>query len=162
MYPSGFKFAEEAYRDAKEKPFGYLFVDLKPQQDERYRLRTNIFPVEMQYVYVRKWIHSYELENAAWLSKSQLAVACRLSQRAANFQAGRRRTTKRQPDCCKLHTLLPQPGPHHSGGSSRHVQSAIRILRPPRNSLSCRQLRSKSPWDFHYILNEECNRLNSF
>jgi len=43
MYPSGFKFAEEAYQDATERPFGYLFVDLKPQQDERYRLRTNIF-----------------------------------------------------------------------------------------------------------------------
>jgi len=54
MYRSGFKFAKEAYRDATERPFGYLFVDLKPQQDERYRLRTNIFPGEMQYVYVRK------------------------------------------------------------------------------------------------------------
>ena len=54
MYPSSWKFAEEAYRDAKERPFGYLFMDLKPQQDERCRLRTNIFPGEMQYVYVRK------------------------------------------------------------------------------------------------------------
>jgi len=54
MYPSSWKFAEETYRDATERPFGYLFVDLKPQQDERYRLRTNIFPGEMQYVYVRK------------------------------------------------------------------------------------------------------------
>jgi len=54
MYPSGFKFAEKAYRDATERPFGYLFVDLKPQQDDRHRLRTNIFPGEMQYVYVRK------------------------------------------------------------------------------------------------------------
>ena len=43
MYPSSWKFAEEAYRDATERPFGYLFVDLKPQQDERYRLRTNVF-----------------------------------------------------------------------------------------------------------------------
>jgi len=54
MYPSGYKFAEEAYRDATERPFGYLFVDLKPQQDEQYRLRTNIFPDENQYVYVRR------------------------------------------------------------------------------------------------------------
>ena len=43
IYPSSWKFAEEAYRDATERPFGYLFVDLKPQQVERYRLRTNIF-----------------------------------------------------------------------------------------------------------------------
>ena len=54
MYPTGSKFAEEAYRDATERPFGYLFVDLKPQQDKQYRLRTNIFPGENQYVYVRK------------------------------------------------------------------------------------------------------------
>jgi len=54
MYPGGFKFAEEAYRDATERPFGYLFVDLKPQQDERYRLRTNVFPGEKQCVYVKK------------------------------------------------------------------------------------------------------------
>jgi len=50
MYPSSWKFAEEAYRDATERPLGYLFVDLKPQQDGRYRLRTNVFPDEEQYV----------------------------------------------------------------------------------------------------------------
>ena len=54
MYPSSWKFAEEAYRDATERPFGYLFVDLKPQQDERHRLRTNVFPGETQFAYVRK------------------------------------------------------------------------------------------------------------
>ena len=54
MYPSSWKFAEEAYRDATDRPFGYLFVDLKPDQDERCRLRTNIFPGEKQYVYVRR------------------------------------------------------------------------------------------------------------
>ena len=43
MYPTRSKFAQEAYRDATERPFGYIFIDLKPQQDERYRLRTNIF-----------------------------------------------------------------------------------------------------------------------
>jgi len=43
MYPGSSKFAEEAYRDATKRPFGYLFVDLKPQQDEDYRLRTNVF-----------------------------------------------------------------------------------------------------------------------
>jgi len=30
MYPSSWKFAEEGYRDATERPFGYLFVDSKP------------------------------------------------------------------------------------------------------------------------------------
>ena len=54
MYPSSWKFVIEAYRDATQRPFGYLFVDLIPDQDERCRLRTNIFPGEMQYVYVMK------------------------------------------------------------------------------------------------------------
>jgi len=54
MYPGSSKFAEEAYRDATKRPFGYLFVDLKPQQDEDYRPRTNVFPGERQYVYVKK------------------------------------------------------------------------------------------------------------
>jgi hypothetical protein len=35
-------------------PFGYLLVDLKQDTDERCRIRTNIFPGETHYVYVRK------------------------------------------------------------------------------------------------------------
>jgi len=118
-----------------ERPFGYLFVDLKPQHDERYWLRTNIFPGEMQYVYVRKWRHYYELENAAWLSKSHLAIACRLSQRVARPSTNYSATSRP----CKLHTST-WTTPLWS--SSWHVQSAIRILRPPRNRLSCRSKES--------------------
>ena len=54
MYPNSSKFAIEAYRDATSVPFGYLLVDLKPDQDERCRLRTNIFPGERQYAYVKR------------------------------------------------------------------------------------------------------------
>ena len=54
MYPNTWKFAVEAYVDATSVPYGYLLVDLKPDQDERCRLRTNIFPGERQYVYVKK------------------------------------------------------------------------------------------------------------
>ena len=54
MYPDSSKFAIEAYRDATSVPFGYLLVDLKPDQDERCRPRTNIFPGKRQYVYVKK------------------------------------------------------------------------------------------------------------
>jgi len=54
MYPTCWKFAVEGYEDATSTPYGYLLVDLKPDQDERYRLRTNFFPGEMQHVYVRK------------------------------------------------------------------------------------------------------------
>jgi len=55
MYPESWRFAVEAYRDATGSPFSYLLVDLRPDlEDERCRLRTNIFPGENQYVYVRK------------------------------------------------------------------------------------------------------------
>ena len=54
LYPSSWKFAIEAYKDATSAPYGYLLIDLKPEQDERCRLRTNVFPGETQFVYVRK------------------------------------------------------------------------------------------------------------
>ena len=54
MYPGNAKFLQEAYADACSKPFGYLLIDLKQETEEPYRLRTNIFPGELQYVYVKK------------------------------------------------------------------------------------------------------------
>jgi len=54
MYPNGSRFAVEAYADATIVPYGYLLVDLKPEQDDLYRLRTNVFPGETQYVYMRR------------------------------------------------------------------------------------------------------------
>ena len=54
MYPNTSKFAMEAYADATKVPYGYILVDLKPDQDEQCRFRTNIFSGEMQYVYVKK------------------------------------------------------------------------------------------------------------
>jgi hypothetical protein len=54
MYPNSSKFAIEAFKDATEKPYGYLLVDLKPDTDEKYRLRTKIFPGELTEVYVKK------------------------------------------------------------------------------------------------------------
>jgi len=47
-------FAVEAYKDATREPYSYLFVDLRPEQDEDLRLRTNVFPDETGYVYVPK------------------------------------------------------------------------------------------------------------
>ena len=46
MFPNknGSKFLAEAFGDATSKPYGYLFVDLKADTDERLRIRTNIFP----------------------------------------------------------------------------------------------------------------------
>ena len=54
MYPKKSNYLMEAYQDSTMAPFGYLLVDLKPDTDERFRLRTNIFPGETHYVYVKK------------------------------------------------------------------------------------------------------------
>ena len=50
MYPNKSAFAVEAYKDATQLPYSYLFVDLRTEQDEDLRLRTNIFPGETRYV----------------------------------------------------------------------------------------------------------------
>jgi len=54
MYSKSWLFAVEAYKDATRVPYSYLLVDLRPEQDEELRLRTNIFPRETQFVYVSK------------------------------------------------------------------------------------------------------------
>ena len=54
MYPNKSKFMLEAFQDATKQPFTYLLVDLKPESDEQYRLRTNIFPGEITHVYAPK------------------------------------------------------------------------------------------------------------
>ena len=54
MYPKRSQFAVEAHKDATPEPYSYLLVDLRPQQDDDLRLRTNIFPGETHYVYTAK------------------------------------------------------------------------------------------------------------
>ena len=54
MHPGHVKYMQEAFNDATARPHGYLFCDLKPQTLEDFRLRTNIFPNETQYAYVKK------------------------------------------------------------------------------------------------------------
>ncbi len=55
MYPSKSKHMVESYTDATSEPYSYLFVDLKPITDDRYRLKAKIFPDdECNYVYVPK------------------------------------------------------------------------------------------------------------
>ena len=54
MYPGSVKFLQESYRDATAMPHGYLFLDLKSDTPEQYRVRTNIMPGNTQYAYVRK------------------------------------------------------------------------------------------------------------
>ena len=54
MYPNCWRFAVEGYQNATSMPYGYLLVDVKPDQDEWCCLRTNIFLGELHYVYVKK------------------------------------------------------------------------------------------------------------
>ncbi len=54
LYPKRTQYFMQAFQDATAQPFGYLFVDLTQQCDERFRLRTNVFPDEMTYVYLSR------------------------------------------------------------------------------------------------------------
>ena len=54
MFPGHVKYMQEAFEDATKRPYGYLFCDLKPETPTDFRLRTNIFPGETQYAFVRK------------------------------------------------------------------------------------------------------------
>ena len=54
MYPGRSKFLLESFKDATDRPYGYLLIDLKGETEEKYRIRTNIFPNEVQYAYVPK------------------------------------------------------------------------------------------------------------
>jgi hypothetical protein len=55
MYPNKSKYMIESYTDATSDPYSYLFVDLKPDTDDKHRLKSCIFPDdEHNYVYVSK------------------------------------------------------------------------------------------------------------
>jgi hypothetical protein len=44
MFPENTKFLTSAYKDATSQPFSYLLLDLTPDAEERFRVRSNIFP----------------------------------------------------------------------------------------------------------------------
>ena len=54
LYPGRGKYLQEAYQDATRYPYGYLLIDLKPETQEEYRLRSKIFPPDLTVVYVCK------------------------------------------------------------------------------------------------------------
>jgi len=41
MYPTKSAFAVEAYKDATQEPYSYLFIDFRPDQDEYLRISTS-------------------------------------------------------------------------------------------------------------------------
>ena len=54
MYPKNSKFLEEAYFDATNEPFGYLFIDLKQATPNDNRVQSNIFSKKNHFFYLRK------------------------------------------------------------------------------------------------------------
>jgi hypothetical protein len=55
MYPGKSRFLVESYNDATRKAYGYLFIDLRGETPDEYRIRANIFPTDArQYAYVPK------------------------------------------------------------------------------------------------------------
>ena len=51
--PSNTKFILWAYKDATHQPHSYLLLDLVPDTDDKYRVRTNILPSQApQFVYI--------------------------------------------------------------------------------------------------------------
>ena len=54
MHPGKSAFMIEAFKDATALPYSYLLVDLKADTDDSYRLRSNVFPDEENFVYVAK------------------------------------------------------------------------------------------------------------
>ena len=53
MYPGQSKYVQEAFTLATNNPHGYLLVDLKQTTPDSLRMRSHIFPGEVQEVYIR-------------------------------------------------------------------------------------------------------------
>ena len=53
-YPDNPNFLKDAFRQATEKPYGYLFLDFKPGSDKRLRVREGVLPSEQTFVYQPK------------------------------------------------------------------------------------------------------------
>ena len=52
--PNDVKFLKWVFEDATKLPHSYLFLDLKPETDDKLRIRSNILPnEEPKYVYIR-------------------------------------------------------------------------------------------------------------
>ena len=53
MYPGQTHFVQEAFALATKEPHGYLLIDLKQSTPEHMRLRSHLFPGEIQHVYIK-------------------------------------------------------------------------------------------------------------
>ena len=50
MYPGKTEHFVKKYEEAVQRPFGYLFIDLKPATKDECRLRTNVLPSDQTHV----------------------------------------------------------------------------------------------------------------
>lgn len=68
IYPQDAKFLIDAYIKSTRRPYGYLVIDLKTDQDDSLRVRTKVFPVDRQVVYVSKktWVDAHCIIYLYW------------------------------------------------------------------------------------------------
>jgi adenosyl cobinamide kinase/adenosyl cobinamide phosphate guanylyltransferase len=52
LFPGLLKYFMESYKDATEKVYSYLLVDMHPNTSDEHRLSTNIFPEEKEIYYL--------------------------------------------------------------------------------------------------------------
>ena len=62
IYPGETKTLISAYREATLQPYSYIFLDLKQQTEDIYRLRSSIFPWDC-FVFISPNTHTYKWEN---------------------------------------------------------------------------------------------------
>lgn len=54
VFPSNPKFLPDAFKQAMQKPYGYLLLDFKPGTDKKMMVRQGILPQEQAFVYLPK------------------------------------------------------------------------------------------------------------
>lgn len=58
MFPKQSSYLVDAYKDATREPYGYLFLDLRPETPEEFRVRASIFPNDKCIVYTPHYYKS--------------------------------------------------------------------------------------------------------
>lgn len=54
MFPKRSQILIQAYEDVMKKPYGYLVIDMMARSDDKYRLRSHVFPGEDCVIYLPK------------------------------------------------------------------------------------------------------------
>ena len=63
LFPGHSKILTIAYAYASLIPYGYLVVDMSPNSEDTYKLRTRVFPGQDPIVYVPKHLSQEDLET---------------------------------------------------------------------------------------------------